>query len=77
MGFFMRRYGYPVAPVVVGLILGPLAETQLRRALQINLGDPLALVESPVAATLLALALVALVAPLVMKGMSRFKASDD
>jgi putative tricarboxylic transport membrane protein len=77
MGFFMRRYGYPVAPVVVGLILGPLAETQLRRALQINLGDPLALVESPVAATLLALALVALVAPLVLKGMSRFKASDD
>ena len=77
MGFFMRRYGYPVAPVVVGLILGPRAEVQLRRALQINLGDPLALVESPVAATLLALALIALVAPLILKGMSRLKSSDD
>ena len=40
LGFLMRRFDYPVAPVVVGLILGPVAESQLRRALQISLGDP-------------------------------------
>ncbi|MET0605441.1 MAG: tripartite tricarboxylate transporter permease, partial [Beijerinckiaceae bacterium] len=34
LGFLMRRYDYPVAPMVVGLILGPMAEQQLRRALQ-------------------------------------------
>jgi putative tricarboxylic transport membrane protein len=77
MGFFMRRHGYPIAPVVVGLILGPLAETQFRRALQINLGDPMVLIESPVAATLLALALIALVAPLVSKGLKQLKKSED
>jgi putative tricarboxylic transport membrane protein len=77
MGFFMRRYDYPIAPVVVGLILGPVAESQLRRALQISLGDPLVLVQSPVSATLLAIAFIALVAPFVMKGLGRFKASDD
>ena len=33
MGFLMRRFDYPIAPVVVGLILGPVAEAQLRRAL--------------------------------------------
>jgi putative tricarboxylic transport membrane protein len=77
LGFLMRRFDYPVAPVVVGLILGPVAEAQLRRALQISLGDPMVLVQSPISATLLAIALVALVAPFALKGMSRFKATED
>ncbi len=77
LGFLMRRFDYPVAPVVVGLILGPVAEAQLRRALQISLGDPVVLVQSPISATLLAIALVALIAPFVLKSMSRFKASED
>jgi putative tricarboxylic transport membrane protein len=77
LGFLMRRYDYPIAPVVVGLILGPVAESQLRRALQISLGDPMVLVESPISATLLAIALIALVAPFVMKGVGKFKASED
>jgi putative tricarboxylic transport membrane protein len=77
MGFIMRRFDFPVAPVVVGLILGPVAEAQLRRALQISLGDPLVLVQSPMAATLLGIALLALIAPFVLRGMSRFKANED
>jgi putative tricarboxylic transport membrane protein len=77
LGFLMRRYDYPVAPMVVGLILGPMAEQQLRRALQISLGDPWVLVETPIAATFLAIAAVALVAPFVMKGLSQFGASED
>ena len=47
LGYGMRRFGYPIAPVVVGLILGPLAEQQLRRALAISQGDLTALVELP------------------------------
>ena len=39
----MRRFDFPIAPVVVGLILGPIAEGQLRRALAISLGDPMTL----------------------------------
>jgi putative tricarboxylic transport membrane protein len=77
LGFLMRRFDYPVAPVVVGLILGPVAESQLRRALQISLGDPMVLLESPMSATLLGIALLALIAPFALKGMSRFKASED
>jgi putative tricarboxylic transport membrane protein len=77
MGFVMRRFDYPVAPVVVGLILGPVAEAQLRRALQISLGDPMVLVQSPVSATLLAIAFVALIAPFVLRGVNRFKTSED
>jgi len=77
MGYAMRRYDYPIAPVVVGLILGPVAESQLRRALSISLGDPLVLVQSPISATLLAIAFIALVAPFVMRGLGRFKAEED
>ncbi len=62
---------------VQGLILGPVAEAQLRRALQISLGDPLVLVQSPMSATLLAIALIALVAPFALRGLGRFRASDD
>lgn len=47
LGFVMRRQGFPIAPAVVGLILGPLAEEQLRRTLAISQGDLTALVSSP------------------------------
>lgn len=50
VGFFMRRYGYPVAPMVVGMILGPMAEDRLRRSLAISQGDLSYLVTSPFAA---------------------------
>jgi putative tricarboxylic transport membrane protein len=76
-GYLMRRYDYPIAPVVIGLILGPVAESQLRRALAISLGDPLVLVQSPLAATLLAVAAAALVAPFVVRGLARFRRSED
>ncbi|MGZ3410760.1 MAG: tripartite tricarboxylate transporter permease [Xanthobacteraceae bacterium] len=77
MGFLMRRFDFPIAPVVVGLILGPVAETQLRRALQINLGDPMVLLQSPISATLLTIAALALVAPFALKGLRRFQADED
>jgi putative tricarboxylic transport membrane protein len=52
LGFAMRRFGWPVAPAVIGVILGPLAEQQLRRALAISQGDVSALVDSPRAVVL-------------------------
>lgn len=69
----MRRFDFPIAPVVIG----PIAESQLRRALAISLGDPVTLLQSPISATLLGVALIALLAPFVLKGLSRFKANED
>jgi putative tricarboxylic transport membrane protein len=77
LGFLMRRYDFPIAPVVVGLILGPVAEAQLRRALSISLGDPMVLLESPISATLLAVAALALVAPYLLKGLRGMRAAED
>ena len=67
MGYVMRLHGYPIAPVVVGLILGPMAEAQLRRALAISQGDWSTLVSTPLAAGLLAVALAALVIPPILR----------
>src|SRR5690606_30130972 len=67
VGFLMRRYDIPVAPAVIGLILGPLAEQQLRRALAISQGDYSIFVTRPISATLLAIALVALVGPMLAR----------
>lgn len=76
-GFLMRRYDYPVAPAVVGLILGPMADLQLRRALQISLGDPMIFLQHWSSALMLAIAAAALIAPFVFKGLSRFQADED
>src|SRR5688572_3507022 len=50
LGFMMRRYGLPMLPAIIGVILGPFAEEELRQALQISNGaltglvDPMAVV---------------------------------
>ena len=64
LGYLLRRFGYPIAPVVVGLILGPMAEQQLRRALAISQGDPIVLFHSPIAITLYVVAAAAVLVPL-------------
>ena len=71
MGYGMRLYGFPVAPVVVGLILGPMAEQQLRRALAIAQGDWSTLVSTPVAAGLLAVSFLFLVGPILLRLIGR------
>jgi putative tricarboxylic transport membrane protein len=71
LGYFMRLHGYPIAPIVVGLILGPMAEQQLRRALSIAQGDVTTLVQSPVAAGLLFLATLALIVPILLRARGK------
>ena len=63
VGYFMRRYDFGTAPLIVGMILGPLAEEQLRRALAVSQGDWTILLTRPGSATLLAIAVLLLVGP--------------
>lgn len=67
VGFLMRRYDFPTSPVIIGMILGPLAEQQFRRAMQIGQGDLTVFVSRPISATLLALAAIALIAPMLLR----------
>jgi putative tricarboxylic transport membrane protein len=66
-GYVMRRRSIPVAPAIIGLILGPMAEQQLRRALAIAEGSPAVFVTRPISATLLATAALFLLGPLLLR----------
>jgi putative tricarboxylic transport membrane protein len=70
IGYYMRKYQYPIAPVVLGLVLGDRAELSLRRALLLSLGDPLILVTKPISAILLILAVLSILYPLLKKPKS-------
>jgi putative tricarboxylic transport membrane protein len=67
LGFLMRRRGFPTAPAVIGLILGPMAETQLRRALSISQGDMTVFVSRPLSATFLGITALLLVVPFAVR----------
>ncbi|MDR7277798.1 tripartite tricarboxylate transporter permease [Catenuloplanes atrovinosus] len=82
VGLLMRRAGVPAAPAVVGLILAPLAEQQLRRALALSDGDWTILVSGPLTVTLWIVAILALLAPPAVAlrrrlGRNRPAATDD
>jgi putative tricarboxylic transport membrane protein len=70
-GFLMRRFDFPTAPVIIGMILGPLAEQNFRQAMTISQGDMSVLFTRPLSATLLALAILALVGPQIWRAMVR------
>lgn len=63
MGVVMRRFDFPTAPVVVGMILGPLAEAQGRNALSIGSGHWSVFIERPLSVGLLAVLAAVLVLP--------------
>ena len=71
IGFLMRRYDFPVAPAIIGLILGPLAEAQFRRALTISQGDASVFVTHPISAGLLLIALAVLIVPILIRMFAR------
>ncbi|HEY9536706.1 MAG TPA: tripartite tricarboxylate transporter permease [Kiloniellaceae bacterium] len=73
LGFVMRLYSIPVAPAVIGLILGPLAEQQFRRALSISQGDATVFFTSPLSASLLAIAAIIVVGPTIWRLVRRRK----
>ncbi len=80
-GFALVRCGCEPAPFVLGFVLGPLLEENLRRALTISDGDPAVFVQRPMSLALLLAAaglLALLVAPAVRGGRERiFQADDD
>ena len=66
VGWVMRRIDIPVAPCIIGLILGPMAEQQLRRALSIAQGDLVTVLTRPLTLTILILAALVVLVPAVL-----------
>ncbi len=65
IGLVMRRYDFPVGPVIIGLILGPLAEANMRLAVQMGAGQWRVFVDRPVSLLLLLLAIGLLLWPML------------
>ncbi len=72
MGFFMRKFDFPTAPVIIGMILGPMAEMNFRQAMTISQGSLTIFLEKPLSLFLLVLAAAALIGP-PLWGMLRRK----
>lgn len=71
IGFMLRRFGIPLAPVLIAVILGPLAEDSLRRALAVSEGDATILIGSGITVVLYTLMIIAVVFSAVTKVRSR------
>jgi putative tricarboxylic transport membrane protein len=62
VGFVLRRLDCEPAPFLLGMVLGPMMEEYLRRAMLLSRGDPMVFLERPISATLLAIAVFCIVA---------------
>ena len=67
LGVLMRRFDIPTAPVVVGMILGPLAEAQLRNAISIGEGSAMVFLQRPMSLTLVIIVLLVVTLPRLVK----------
>lgn len=63
IGFLMRRFDFPTSPVIIGMILGPMAEQEFRRAMTISGGDMMIFLQKPISLALLVVAAIALIGP--------------
>lgn len=63
LGVLMRRFDFPTAPVVVGMILGPLAEAQMRNAVSIGEGSWMIFLQRPMSLALIVIVLAVLIVP--------------
>lgn len=65
LGFFFRVFDYPLGPLVLGLLLGEMCETNLRRTLMLSKGNPVRLFTSPISIVLIILILLAVLWPII------------
>jgi putative tricarboxylic transport membrane protein len=73
LGFLFRRFGMPITPLILGLILGPNLELQFRRALQISAGDYGTLWATPLSKILYLVLILALCTPMITRIMRKVR----
>ncbi|CCH72902.1 putative integral membrane protein (fragment) [Nostocoides australiense Ben110] len=67
LGFLMRRFGLPVLPTIVGVILGPMFEYEFRQALQISNGSLKGLVNTPFSILIYVISALIVIVPIVIE----------
>jgi putative tricarboxylic transport membrane protein len=74
--YVLRKVDYPMAPMVLALVLGPIFEKSLRQALISARGDPFTFLERPIAATFVAISAALFLLPLVKLVLTRARARN-
>ncbi|MFB5662329.1 tripartite tricarboxylate transporter permease [Alteribacillus sp. HJP-4] len=77
IGYFFEKAKFPMATVILGLVLGPIAESELRRALQMSGGDISVFFTRPISLSLLIIALLLLVGPMLKTPLKAMKTNNS
>ncbi|OGB88653.1 MAG: hypothetical protein A3H39_14670 [candidate division NC10 bacterium RIFCSPLOWO2_02_FULL_66_22] len=73
LGYYMRKHDYPLAPAVLGVVLGGLMEQSLRQALVLSDGSYWTLLQRPISLVLVVLSVVSLVSPYLIAAFRKFQ----
>ncbi|MGE0074692.1 MAG: tripartite tricarboxylate transporter permease, partial [Sphaerochaetaceae bacterium] len=71
VGFVMRKLSFPIAPIVLGMILGPLFESNFRRSLMLSEGNWATFVQRPISLGFLIVVVLVLVGPMILKRFNK------
>ena len=77
LGFVMRRFDYPLAPVILGIVLGPLIDNNFRRGMIMTDGNVFTLLTRPLTLSILVLAVLFFVIPFAIRLWGRARGSKD
>lgn len=72
-GFFLRKFEYPVAPAVLAIVLGPIAEPTLRQSLLLSSGDASIFFTRPIAGPITIVAIILILLPLLRLIRNKFR----
>lgn len=73
LGYFMRRYRFPLAPLVLTMVIGPILERNMRQAMIDFGGDPVGFIKGPLAVTILIVTVVLVILPPLLRRRSNKK----
>lgn len=75
--FFLRKFDYPVAPAVLAIVLGPIAEPTMRQSLLMSSGDPMIFFNRPIAAPIMVVAILLILLPVFKYMLDRRKRATE
>jgi putative tricarboxylic transport membrane protein len=70
-GMLLRRFGYPITPMILGAILGPMSETEFRRSMQLSEGDPSIFFSTPFTYVLYPVLALTVLGPIIWKALKQ------
>jgi len=73
LGYFLRKGGFPAAPMVLALILGRILELSLQQSLKVSGADVMIFIYKPISAALLSFSVLFMILPMLKRAYKRFR----